>query len=86
MPILGGSRFAENYFQGIAVLRCRPPYLFSIDYALDLELSLVGERKVGPQAMELFIDGKWIPLNRVKLKQTLWPVLYKLTRFLRIKP
>lgn len=85
MSMLGGSKFAENYFQGIAVLRCRPSYLFSMDYTVDLRLSIVGERKVGPQAMELFIDGQWVPLNRVKLKRTLWPTFYKFTGLLRAR-
>ena len=86
MSVLGGSRFAEHYFQGVAVLRCQPSYLLSIDYELDLNLSLAGERRVGPQALELFVDGRWVPLNRVPLKPTLWPALYKLTKFLRLRP
>lgn len=86
MSMLGGSKFSERYFQGVAVLRCEPSYLFANDYAVDLQLSLAGERRVGPQALELFIDGQWKPLNRVKLNWTLWPTFYKLTNFLRIRP
>lgn len=86
MSVRGGSTFAEHYFQGVAVLRCQPAYLFSIDYGFDLELSLAGEKRVGPQALQLFIDGQWMPLNRVKLKPTLWPAFYKFTKFLRLRP
>lgn len=86
MSLLGGSKFVEKYFQGVAILRCKPSHLFSLDYTFDLKLSLVGERKVGPQAIEVFIDGQWETLNRVKLKWTPWPTFYKVTKFLRSRP
>ena len=82
----GGSKFSENYFQGIAVLRCRPAHLLALDYVVDRQLSLVGEKRVGPQTMELFIDGRWMWLNRVNFKWTLWPTLHKCTKFLRTRP
>lgn len=82
----GGASFANTYFQGIAVLRCRPAHLFSIGYTVDLQLSLVGEETVEPFDTELFIDGRWIRLDKVYIKPSLWPFFYKTTKFLRRRP
>ena len=82
----GSRKFASWYFQGIAVLRCRPAHLFSIGYAVDLDLSIAGERKVEPRFLELFIDGKWIRLDRVRFKSSIAPIVFKLTKFLRHRP
>lgn len=82
----GWRRFANWYFQGIAVLRCRPAYLFSIDYAVDLNLSISGTRRVEPRHLELFIDGRWIRLDRVRLASSSAPIVFKLTKFLRYRP
>lgn len=81
-----GQKFAEKYFQGVAVLRCTPKFLFSKNYTIDLRQTIVGEKRLGPQSLELFIDGQWTPLNRVELKWSLWPIFYKCTRFLRVRP
>lgn len=82
----GGAGFANAYFQGIAVLRCRPAHLFAIGYAVDLQLSLVGEETVEPYEIELFIDGQWARLDRVYFNPSLWPAVYKCTKFLRRRP
>lgn len=84
--VLPGKRFAEKYFQGVAVLRCKPAHLFSKGYTIDLDLSIVGEERLGPQSIELFIDGTWAPLNTVEFRWSLWPVIYKFTGFLRVRP
>lgn len=82
----GWRKFASWYFQGIAVLRCRPAHLFSIGYAVDLNLSISGTQRVEPRHLELFIDGRWIRLNRVRLPSSSAPIVFKLTKFLRYRP
>jgi hypothetical protein len=84
--IVRSHDFAETYFQGIAVLRCRPAHLVSLGYATDLQSSLAGEKMVEPHDMQLFIDGKWTQLDNVYIGSSVWPSFYKLTKFLRKRP